>query len=349
MTDELRIGIIGLGRMGGNHYNVWSRTDRARVVAIADPDRARYEDVVGPAQSEVAYHAKWEDLLSRDDIDAVSVVCPSSMHGEVAVAALDAGKHAIVEKPLATTVPDAMAITAASERAGKILTVGHVERFNPAAVKLKALLADGRLGKIYRVHATRVGPLPTRIMDAGVSLDLATHDLDLMEWLTGETISEITAASSRFAHSMHEDMIHGMIRFRDKGPQGLLDVNWLTPEKRRELVVIGEEGMLRASWVTQDLFMTRSAGIAVGWDQLAQLRGDAEGEMVRFAIKKEEPLRAELEAFRDAVLEEGPPPVPAIAGARALANALALRESAAQRRPMRPSLDTPDPIPVTTA
>ncbi|MBJ7471848.1 MAG: Gfo/Idh/MocA family oxidoreductase, partial [Solirubrobacteraceae bacterium] len=217
MTAHLRIGVIGLGRMGGNHYNVWSRMHGVHVVAIAEPDADRFKEVVGPAISEVAYHSKWQDLLDRGDIDAVSVVCPSSMHGEVAVAALNAGIHALVEKPLATTVPDAMAIAEAADRAGKILTVGHVERFNPAAKKLKALLADGRLGKIYRVHATRVGPLPTRIMDAGVSLDLATHDLDLMEWLTGETITEITAASSRFAHSLHEDMIHGMIRFRDKG------------------------------------------------------------------------------------------------------------------------------------
>ncbi len=182
-------------------------------------------------------------------------------------------------------------------------------------------------------------------MDAGVALDLATHDLDLMEWLTGHEITEITAASSQFAHSHHEDMIHGMVRFGDVGTHGLLDVNWLTPEKRRELVVIGEEGLLRASWVTQDLWLVRSGGIAVGWDQLAQLRGDAEGEMIRFAIQKEEPLRAELTAFRDAIRDGGPAPVPALAGARALANALALRESAAQRRPMRPSLESADPVP----
>lgn len=347
MSDELRIGVIGLGRMGGNHFNVWSRMDGARVVAIAEPDAARFYEVVGPAAAEVAHHERWQDLVARGDLDAVSIVAPSSMHGEVAVAALDAGLHALVEKPLATTVPDAMAIAQAAERAGRILTVGHVERFNPAARKLRALLADGALGRIFRLHATRVGPLPTRIMDAGVALDLATHDLDLMEWLTGETITEITAASSQFAHSHHEDMVHGMVRFGDDGPHGLLDVNWLTPEKRRELVVIGEQGLLRASWVTQDLFLVRSGGIAVGWDQLAQLRGDAEGEMIRFAIKKEEPLRAELEAFRDAIREGGPPPVPALAGARALANALALRESAAQRRPMRPTLDQADPVPAT--
>lgn len=343
--SELRVGIIGLGRMGGNHFNVWSRMEGVRVVAIAEPDAARFAEVTGPGAT-AAHHDRWQDLIERGDLDAVSIVPPSSMHGEVAVAALDAGLHAIVEKPLATTVPQAMEIAAAAERAGKVLTVGHVERFNPAAAKLRQLLADGALGRVFRVHATRVGPLPTRIMDSGVALDLATHDLDLMEWLTGREITEITAASSQFSHSAHEDLVHGMVRFGEDGPHGLIDVNWLTPEKRRELVVIGEEGLLRASWVTQDLFLVRSGGIAVGWDQLARLRGDAEGEMIRFAIKKEEPLRAELEAFRDAIREGGPAPVPAIAGARALANALALRESAAQRRTMRPTLDHSEPLPL---
>ncbi|MFT4035875.1 MAG: Gfo/Idh/MocA family oxidoreductase [Patulibacter sp.] len=343
--SDLRIGIVGLGRMGGNHFNVWSRLDGVRVVAVAEPDAARFKAVVGAAQAEIARHDDWQSLLARGDLDALSIVVPSSLHCDVATAALNAGLHCLVEKPVATTVPAAIEMAAAAERAGKILTVGHVERFNPAARKLRQLLADGALGRVFRVHATRVGPLPTRIMDAGVALDLATHDLDLMEWLTGEEITEITAASSQFAHSHHEDLIHGMVRFGDHGPHGLLDVNWLTPEKRRELVVIGEEGLLRAEWVTQDLFLVRSGGIAVGWDQLAQLRGDAEGEMIRFAIQKEEPLRAELAAFRDAIRDGGPPPVPALAGARALANALALRESAAQRRPMRPSLHSSDPVP----
>ncbi len=343
--SELRVGIIGLGRMGGNHFNVWSRLDGVRVIAIAEPDQQRFDEVVGPAANDVARHDTWDELLARGDVDAVSIVLPSSLHAEAAIAAAKAGVHALVEKPLATTVPEAMAMAKAADEAGKLLTVGHVERFNPAARKLRQLLADGALGRVFRVHATRVGPLPTRIMDAGVALDLATHDLDLMEWLTGHEITEITAASSQFAHSHHEDMIHGMVRFGDDGPHGLLDVNWLTPEKRRELVVIGEEGLLRASWVTQDLWLVRSGGIAVGWDQLAQLRGDAEGEMIRFAIQKEEPLRAELVAFRDAILEGGAAPVPALAGARALANALALRESAAQRRPMRPSLESSDPVP----
>ena len=141
MTD-LRIGIVGLGRMGGNHFNVWARLDGVRVLAIAEPDQARFREVVGAAEAEIDRHDDWQSLIARGDIDAISVVLPSTLHAEVAIAALDAGIHCLVEKPIATTVPEAMAMAAAAERAGKILTVGHVERFNPAARKLRALLAD---------------------------------------------------------------------------------------------------------------------------------------------------------------------------------------------------------------
>ena len=111
---------------------------------------------------------------------------------------------------------------------------------------------------MFRVHATRVGPLPTRILDAGVTIDLATHDLDIMQFVLGRAITSIYAEGSRFMHPSQEDMISCLLRFGDDGPMGLLDVNWLTPEKRRELTVIGEGGMLSASYLTQDVWFTES-------------------------------------------------------------------------------------------
>ena len=103
----------------------------------------------------------------------------------MALEALAAGLHVLVEKPIATTLPDALRMRSAALEAGRKLMVGHVERFNPAVEKLRELVAEGRLGKVYRAHATRVGPLPTRIQDAGVAIDLATHDLDIMQHVLG--------------------------------------------------------------------------------------------------------------------------------------------------------------------
>jgi predicted dehydrogenase len=143
-------------------------------------------------------------------------------------------------------------------------------------------------------------------------------------------------------------MITCLLHFGEDGPQGLLDVNWLTPEKRREMTVIGEGGMLSASYLTQDVWFVESTGAPTSWSELARVRGDAEGAAVRFALPRVEPLQAELEAFARCVLEDLPEPVSAQEGCRALAAALAVRDSAANSRPVT-LLDMPAPRPVRVA
>lgn len=210
--------------------------------------------------------------------------------------------------------------------------VGHVERFNPAVIKVGELLGEGRIGRVFRAHAVRVGPLPLRVADAGVAIDLATHDLDILQHLLGRDITRVYADGARFAHATHEDLLTCLLQFGEDGPFGLLDVNWLTPEKRRELTLLGEGGMLRASYLTQDVWFVESATTLTGWNELALVRGDAEGSVVRFALRKVEPLHAELDAFVACVVDDLPEPVSAHDGTRALAAALAVRESAQVHR-----------------
>ena len=156
-----------------------------------------------------------------------------------------------------------------------------------------------------------------------------------MQFVLGLPSPSIYAQGSRCVHPTQEDMIACLLRFGESGPWGLLDVNWLTPEKRRELTVIGEGGMLSASYLTQDVWFTESSGAPTGWSELARIRGDAEGAAVRFALRRIEPLQAELEAFSRCVLDDTPEPVSAQEGCRALAAALAVRDSAAHSRPVR--------------
>jgi predicted dehydrogenase len=212
--------------------------------------------------------------------------------------------------------------------------VGHVERFNPAVGKVAELISEDRLGRVFRAHATRVGPLPARIADAGVAIDLATHDLDVMQFVLQRDITRVYAEGTRFAHPTQEDMLSCLLRFGNDGPFGLLDVNWLTPEKRRELNVIGEYGMVHASYLTQDVWLMEAEGAHTGWEDLARLRGDAESAAIRFALRKTEPLRAELEAYAECILKDTPEPVSAYDGCRALIAALAVRDSAANSRPV---------------
>ncbi len=332
MADELGVAVIGAGRMGSFHVDTWERLDGARLVALADPDEPTARERIG--RRPIAWDADWRTTLERADVDAVTIATPTELHAPITLAALDAGKHVLVEKPIASTTAEALRMAAAARDAGRKLMVGHVERFNPAVGRVASLLAENRIGRVFRAHAVRVGPLPARITDAGVAIDLATHDLDIMQHVLERDITRVYADGARFAHASQEDLLTCLLQFGDDGPFGLLDVNWLTPEKRRELTLLGEGGMLRASYLTQDVWFIESATTLTGWDELALVRGDAEGSVVRFALRKVEPLRAELEAFTRCVVDDLPEPVGALDGARARGAALAVRESAQQHRPI---------------
>jgi predicted dehydrogenase len=344
--SDLAIGIVGLGRMGTYHLETWEHIDGAQVVGVAEPDEAAARARIG--RRPIAHFKSYRDLISRRDVDAVCITAPSAQHANIAMEAIAAGKHLLVEKPIATTLEDGLRMAAAARAAGVKLMVGHVERFNPAVGKLTDLIADGRIGRVFRVHATRVGPMPLRIMDAGVAIDLATHDLDIMQFVLGRDITRIYAEGAQCAHPTQEDMIACLLRFGDDGPHGLLDVNWLTPEKRREISVIGEGGMLTASYLTQDVWFTESPSAPTGWDELARIRGDAEGAALRFALRRAEPLKAELEAFAACVRDDTPEPISAYDGCRALIAALAVRDSAANSRPVT-LLNMPSPAPLAVA
>jgi UDP-N-acetylglucosamine 3-dehydrogenase len=344
--DELSVGLIGAGRMGAYHVETWERIAAGRLVAVADPDEEVARSRIG--RRPIEWVGDYRRLLERADIHAVCICTPSEQHARVALDAIAAGKHVFVEKPIATALEDGLRMAAAARLAGLKLMVGHVERFNPAVGKLAELIGEGRIGRVFRAHATRVGPLPARIQDTGVAIDLATHDLDLMQFVLGRDITSIYAEGSRCVHPTQEDMISCLLRFGDDGPQGLLDVNWLTPEKRREMTVIGEGGMLSASYLTQDVWFTESSGAPMGWNELARIRGDAEGAAIRFALPRIEPLQAELEAFARCVLDDTPEPVGAGEGCRALAAAIAVRDSAANSRPIT-LLDMPVAQPIRVA
>jgi UDP-N-acetylglucosamine 3-dehydrogenase len=343
MPELLRVAVLGAGQMGAFHVETFERLPTAELVAVADPDEAAARAVIG--RRPVSWDADCRSTLERPEVDAVVVAAPSELHCEIGLAALDAGKHVLVEKPIATSLPDALRMASAARSAQLKLMVGHVERFNPAVAKVRELISEGRLGRIYRAHSERVGPLPMRIKDAGVAIDLATHDVDIMQHVLERDITRVYAEGTSFAHPSHEDILSCLLRFGDDGPYGLLDVNWLTPEKRRQLSLIGEGGLLRAHYITQDVQLMESASAVTSWKELALARGDAEGAAVRFALPKVEPLKAEASAFVACVLDDLPEPVNAYEGARALASALAIRESVAGKRPIEllgmPAAPTP--------
>jgi UDP-N-acetylglucosamine 3-dehydrogenase len=308
----LRAGVLGLGTMGRNHVRVLDELPDVELTAVCDPDPAALRRATTGRAARG--YLDPERMLVEEQLDLVSVVAPTSLHRTAALGALAAGASVLVEKPIAPDRQQAEEMIAAAAAAGRILTVGHIERFNPAIRELRRRLAAGELGRVFQVRAERLGPFPARIRDVGVVVDLATHDLDIMRYLLDSDPTRIYAETERRIHTDHEDLFVGLVKFGN-GAVGLLDINWLTATKRRSLSVTGERGMFVADYITQDLFFYANPDAAVTWENRGvddagpPITSVAEGEMTRLYVRKREPLAVELSEFAAAVRTGGPPPV----------------------------------------
>jgi predicted dehydrogenase len=207
---------------------------------------------------------------------------------------------ALIEKPLAPSVEAARRLVAAFESRGLVAGVGHVERYNPALQSLRSRLEAGELGEVFQVVTRRQGPFPHRIADVGVVLDLATHDIDLTGWVTGQQYLSAAARTVSRSGRRHEDMVAVVGQLTGGAIVSHL-VNWLSPLKERSTVVTGERGCFVADTLTADLTFHANAAVGTEWEALRTFRGVAEGDAIRYALAKREPLLVEHERFRDAV------------------------------------------------
>lgn len=327
VTTPVRVAVVGAGSMGSNHLRVLAEMPESlvRLVGVAEPHEPTLSRAA--ARFHIPGFTDYRDLIAETQPDLVSVVVPTHLHFEVAAHALNAGISVLIEKPITTTVEEAKSLIAIANIRGVHIAVGHVERFNPAIIALKRLLDSGALGKVYHMHARRLGPFPPRIRDVGVILDLATHDLDVMRYLTGSDVMRVVAESQQRIHQSHEDMIIGLLRFSND-IVGVLDVNWLTPTKVRELTVTGERGMYLVNYLTQDLYFYENDYTATNWDALRSISGVSEGTMTRLKVPKGEPLRLEYESVLKSLGEGGPMIVSGEDGLAVLASAIEIRAAA---------------------
>jgi UDP-N-acetylglucosamine 3-dehydrogenase len=322
----VRVGLAGLGAMGRNHLRILLGRPDVRLVAVADPVVEALE--AAAAQSGAQPFAEPQAMVAEAELDALVIAAPTTAHVPLAVAAIERGVAVLVEKPLAATVDEGMRIVVAAREGGVPVQVGHVERFNPAVLELGRLIGEGWLSSIYAIASRRAGPFPARIRDVGVTVDLATHDVDILSWIAGERPSRVYAETAQRIHADHEDLLFGLLHF-PSGATGMLDVNWLTPVKRRQLVVVGEEGMFELDYLTQRLTFTR----ATDTTNPRLIKGYAptfEGEVLELPVASSEPLAAELDAFLGVVRDGGRPVVDAEDGLWAVAVATSLLDAAAR-------------------
>jgi predicted dehydrogenase len=321
----MKVAVVGVGSMGRNHARVYSELPGVELVAVCDTDVRLANEVASHYRA--ASFQDYREMLDLVRPEAVSVTVPTASHMEVALSSLDAGAHVLVEKPISATLEDGRKMIEKAQSVHRQLMVGHIVRFNPAMQQLKHRLHNGEIGRFFQIFCRRVGPFPVRIRDVGVVIDLAPHDIDLMRFLTGMEPIRVFCETERRIHTESEDLLLGLLRFPD-GVTGALEINWLTPTKVREVIVLGERGMFRVDDLTQDLYFYENAEVGQNiWPAMQTLKGVSEGSMTRFAVQRYEPLKAELQAFVSALESGAPIPISGEDGLAALRLALALVES----------------------
>jgi UDP-N-acetylglucosamine 3-dehydrogenase len=327
--DVMRLGLIGLGTMGRNHLRVISNHPETVLAGVSDVSPEALAAAV--EQTGAQGFVDPLEMIATAELDALVIASPTTSHPAQALTAIERGLPVLVEKPLAATVEDGLAIVAAAREHGVRVQVGHVERYNPAVLEMGRLLREGWLSNIYAITSRRAGPFPARIRDVGVTVDLGTHDVDMLCWIAGERPTRVYAETSQRIHATHEDLTFGLMHF-PSGATGFLDVDWLTPAKRRSLVAVGEEGMFELDYLTQKLTFTRS-----NVEQPQIIGGYATtftGDVAEIPVDSVEPLRSQLDEFVRVVRSGERPYVDAEDGLWAVALANALLTAASERHPV---------------
>lgn len=289
-----RGAVIGLGMMGRHHARVLQGSERVEFAGAVDPGGDRYRAVYDPA----LVFASLEELLASGAPDFAVVSVPTELHPEVAGILAGAGVGLLIEKPLAASTGEAEGIMQACAEAGVPAAVGHVERFNPALQELRRRLLGGQIGRVFTVSTVRSGPFPARVQDVGVVKDLATHDIDLISWLSDSRIARLAAQTQHLTGRRYEDLVlvNGAL---ESGAAFNIVVDWVSPAKIRRTRVLGERGLLEADTLTADLYFYENADVDISWSTAQQFRGVSEGNVTRYALERREPLALELDAFLD--------------------------------------------------
>lgn len=289
----LRVGLVGLGHMGRHHARALRALDGVDLVAAVDPAGDPHRVADG-----IALFTDLDDML-RHGIDYAVLAAPTSRHTELGLRLAAAGVPTLIEKPLAPDPESARRLVDAYRTAGLPAAIGYTERFNPAITGLRARLQDGLLGDVFDISTRRTGTYPARIADVGVIHDLATHDIDLTAYLTGQQYTSITARTAHRSGRPHDDLLAAIGQLAD-GTIAQHGVNWLTPAPERVITVTGEHGSLIADTIAASLTWCSNGAPAPAADQLAY-RGVAPGDVTRFALQLADPLLSEHHAFQAAL------------------------------------------------
>ncbi|MGB2873852.1 MAG: Gfo/Idh/MocA family oxidoreductase [Gaiellaceae bacterium] len=308
---KVPVAVVGAGNMGRHHARNYHDLPDAELRAVVDVDGARAQEVAD--QFGVPAFTDVETMLELvPELVAASVAVPTTAHSRSAGTLIEAGKHVLVEKPIASTIEETDRLIRLAEKHSVVLAVGHVERFNPVVRELKRLIASGRMGSVLSLIARRVGVMPPQVKDANVIVDLAVHDIDIFRYLLdGAEPDELYCNAGQAVATDRFDFAEILLRC---GPTAcFLQVNWLTPVKIRSLAVTGTDGYAELEYVTQrlDFYPARTPGAT---QSFADVEALSEQEPEHIDFRHEEPLTRELKEFLKAARGE---PAETVSGSEA--------------------------------
>lgn len=271
--------------MGKNHVRVFSKLDLCNLLAVSDIDINRARRIGNK------YNIDWykdpSKIFRNKDIDLVSICTPTLTHTELTLEAIEGDKHVLVEKPMTNTVIEAERVVKTAKQKNVMVMVGFIERFNPALKKAEELIKKGEVGEIVLTISRRLSNRPGRITDVGVIKDLAIHDIDVIRHLLNDKLDQIYAITKSVNYK-NEDYAHIILRFRD-GKVAIVEASWLNNRKIRNLTIIGKKGIMEIDYKKQKVILKKQKEISMP------------------IIKRDEPLKIELEYFLNAIISNKSP------------------------------------------
>ncbi len=294
VATVMRVGVIGVGSMGKNHVRVYSEI--AELVGVTDVMKESSRTVA--EKFGVRSFETPEELLSH--VDAVSICTPTSEHLKVAKLAIEKGVHLLVEKPFTGASASAEELVDMAEKAKVTLASGFIERSNPIVGNLKRMVESKAFGDVISIASRRVSSFPARIRDVGVIMDLGIHDVDVLRYVKGSEVRSVFALGGSYNAQACEDYANLLLEF-DDGGLGFIEVNWLTPMKVRRLSLTCSQAFVQADYIDQSMEISSSSVGEVDTGNLFNIPLDL--DVHRVSVKKEEPLKVELENFLRAAKE----------------------------------------------
>jgi UDP-N-acetylglucosamine 3-dehydrogenase len=308
---KLGVAVIGTGQWGKNHARVYKELPSTELIAVCDVNPERSKAMA--AQYGVKAYSDSTQMLKDKSIEAVNVCTWSTILAKEALKVLNAGKHVLVEKPMATNTQQAQKLVQTAQENGLHLTVGFLMRFIPGLQNIRQSIENKKIGELVCATAKRVSQWPERIGDVGVVKDTAIHDIDVMHFISNEQPISVYAKMGSMRIKKFEDYAHIMLTYKD-GKSAFIETNWLTPYKTRTLTVTGSEAIMRLDYITQDLSIEQKT------------------ETVQPRTPFQEPLKMELQHFVDCIVDKKKPIVTGEDGVKALEVASAAMQSSAKNR-----------------